>query len=120
MNRAAVNAVSQLRQEISASAISGNACRTAGVQFKTPWIPQPAGHCRRHVQADGHDDTRDGGAAKMKHALYEDPVTHKFGLLRLPSTFKDGDKLPTPPIGRWFDTREEAVAALSQLLNQEE
>ena len=32
----------------------------------------------------------------MKHTIYEDPVTHKFALLRLPIRFVEGDKLPEP------------------------
>ena len=56
----------------------------------------------------------------MKHTIYEDPVTHKFALLRLPNTFVDGDKLPTCTTDRWFQTRQEAVAALSDLLNLED
>ena len=56
----------------------------------------------------------------MKHTIYEHPVTHEFALLRLPNAFKDGDKLPIPPTNRWFETHEEAVAALSELLNEEE
>ena len=56
----------------------------------------------------------------MKHALYEDPVTHKFALLRLPKKFVAGDTLPISPPDRWFDTREAAVAALSELFNENE
>ena len=56
----------------------------------------------------------------MKHTLYENPVTHKFALIRLPETFADGDSIPLHPTDRWFDTREEAVAALPDLLNQDE
>ena len=56
----------------------------------------------------------------MKHTLYEDPITHKFALLRLPSRYVDGDKLLVPPAHRWFDTREAAVAALSDLFNEDE
>ena len=56
----------------------------------------------------------------MKHTIYEDPVTHKFALIRLPNKFIEGDTLPIPPTHRWFDTREQAVAALPELLNQEE
>lgn len=48
----------------------------------------------------------------MKHGLYEDPITHKFAVIRLPSMFRDGDKVPVPPTSRWFETREEAVATL--------
>jgi len=53
----------------------------------------------------------------MKHTIYEDPVTHKFALIAVPPRFIDGDKLPIPESIRWFNTREEAVAALPDLLN---
>ena len=56
----------------------------------------------------------------MKYTIYEDPLTHKFMLLRLPNQFVDGDELPILPTDRWFDSREEAVAALPELLNREE
>jgi hypothetical protein len=56
----------------------------------------------------------------MKYTIYEDPLTHKFTLLRLPRQFIDGDKLPILPTDRWFDSREEALAALPELLNREE
>jgi len=56
----------------------------------------------------------------MKHTIYEDPVTHKFALLRLPDRFVEGDKLPITGAERWFETRDEAVAALPELLNLEE
>ena len=56
----------------------------------------------------------------MRHALYEDPVTHKFALIRLPAKFTDGDSVPILPTDRWFSTKEEAVAALPELLNQDE
>jgi hypothetical protein len=56
----------------------------------------------------------------MKHTIYEDPRTHKFVLVRLPPKFMDGDKLPIPPTARWFATREDAVAALPGLLNEDE
>lgn len=55
----------------------------------------------------------------MKFTIYEDPRTHKFTLLRLPDRFIDGDPLPLPT-DRWFDSREEAVAALPELFNREE
>jgi len=56
----------------------------------------------------------------MKHAIYEDPHTHKFAIIRLPPMFVDGDTLDIPLTVRWLDTREEAVAALPELLNEEE
>ena len=56
----------------------------------------------------------------MKHAIYEDPLTHKFALIRLPMKFADGDKLPIVPATQWFGTRQEAVAALPELFNLDE
>ena len=56
----------------------------------------------------------------MKHALYEDPITHKFAVIRLPTRFSDGDTVPIPPTVRWFDTREEALATIADLFDQDE
>jgi hypothetical protein len=56
----------------------------------------------------------------MKHTIYEHPITHKFAIIRLPATFADGDRLPILPGARWFSTREEAIAALPDLLNQDD
>jgi hypothetical protein len=56
----------------------------------------------------------------MKHTLYEDPITHKFAVIRLPARFFDGDRVPVPRTARWFGTREEALATLSDLFNQDE
>jgi hypothetical protein len=56
----------------------------------------------------------------MKYTIYQDPITHKYVLLRLPEKFVDGDTLPILPMDRWFDSREDAVAALSELFNREE
>ncbi len=56
----------------------------------------------------------------MRHTIYEDPRTHHFALIRLPVKFAEGDKLPIPQGARWFATREEAVAALPGLLNEDE
>jgi hypothetical protein len=56
----------------------------------------------------------------MKHTIYEDPVTRKFALVRVPRLFTDGDKLPIPTATRWLDTREEAVAALAGLFEESE
>ena len=53
----------------------------------------------------------------MKHVIYEDPISRKFALVRLPDKFAEGDKLPIQTTERWFETREEAVAALPQLLD---
>ncbi len=51
----------------------------------------------------------------MKHTIYEDPVTRKFALVKVPTNFIDGDKLPIPPTAEWFATQEDAVAALRGL-----
>ena len=51
----------------------------------------------------------------MRHTLYEDPITHKFALVKMPAKFIEGDKLPIPPTVHWFTTREGAVAALASL-----
>jgi hypothetical protein len=56
----------------------------------------------------------------MKHTLYEHPVTHRFAVIRLPPRFIDGDSLVPPPSVQWFATREEALATLSNLFDQEE
>ena len=56
----------------------------------------------------------------MKHTIYEDPKTHKFAIIRLPPTFVEGDPLTIPLTVQWLETREDAVAALPELLNQEE
>jgi hypothetical protein len=56
----------------------------------------------------------------MKYTIYEHPVTRKFALIRLPGGFVNGDRLPILPADRWLDSREEAVAALPELLTREE
>jgi len=56
----------------------------------------------------------------MKYAIYEDPITHRFGYLPVPARFKDGDRLPPIVIRRWFESHEAAVAAVSELLADDE
>lgn len=56
----------------------------------------------------------------MRYALYEHPRTHKFAFLQVPSHFAEGDRLPSDAIENWFETREAAVAAVPELLNQPE
>jgi hypothetical protein len=56
----------------------------------------------------------------MRHTLYQDPVTHRFAVLRLPANFVEGDRLPIPSNARWFATRDEALATLGELLEQDE
>jgi hypothetical protein len=56
----------------------------------------------------------------MKHVIYEDRITHEFAVIRLPPGFVEGDKLPVPPSTRWFATRDEALATLASLFEQEE
>ena len=53
----------------------------------------------------------------MKHVIYEDPISRKFALVRLPDRFIEGDKLPILSTERWFETHEDAVAALPELLD---
>ena len=56
----------------------------------------------------------------MKHAIYEDPISRRFALVRLPDKFVEGDRLPVLPTDRWFETHEEALAALPRLLDCED
>jgi hypothetical protein len=56
----------------------------------------------------------------VRHTIYEDPVTHKFALVRVPANFIDGDKLDIPATARWLTTREDAVAALPSLFEVDE
>ena len=56
----------------------------------------------------------------MKHTLYEDQITHKFAVVRLPSRQVEGDTVPIRATTRWFGTREEAVATLSDRFEQDE
>ena len=52
--------------------------------------------------------------------IYEDARTHKFAFLQLPNRFLEGDELPVAVIDRWFDSHEEAIAALPELFNRDE
>ena len=56
----------------------------------------------------------------MKYMIYEDAKTRKFAFLPLPNRFVDGDTLPIAAAGRWFDSHEEAIAALPELFNRDE
>jgi hypothetical protein len=56
----------------------------------------------------------------MKYTIYEDPVTHKYALIRVPDKFVDGDRLPILPTDQWFDSRDAAIAGLPELLNRDE
>ena len=53
----------------------------------------------------------------MRHTLYEDPITRKFAVIRLPSRYLEGDKLLIPPTARWFDTRDTARASADSSSN---
>jgi hypothetical protein len=55
----------------------------------------------------------------VRYTLYEHPATHKFALVHVPYNFADDDKLPILPTEQWFDSREDAIAALPELLNRE-
>jgi hypothetical protein len=56
----------------------------------------------------------------VRHTIYEDPITRKFALIRVPRTFLDGDRLPIPPMVRWLDTHDDVVAALPDLFDVDE
>ena len=56
----------------------------------------------------------------VRHTIYEDPVTHKFALVRVPANFIDGDKLEIPATAHWLTSREDAVAALRSLFDVDE
>ena len=56
----------------------------------------------------------------MKYTIYEDPRTHAFALLALSNRFVEGDALPVSDVDQWFGSRDEAIAALPDLLNREE
>lgn len=68
------------------------------------------------LEASGGDTDR----TRMRHTLYENPVTHQFALVKLPKRFVEGDRLQVPPCARWFATRDEALASLADLLEQDE
>jgi hypothetical protein len=82
-----------------------------------------------HVR--GNMDDREPGGVKtapalnvvqqsMKYTLYEDPITHRFAIVRLPDEFGEGDRLPISPNARWFDSHTQAVASLSQLFDEDD
>lgn len=56
----------------------------------------------------------------MKYTIYEDPVTHRFAFLALPTRFADGDKFPSVASDRWFASHAEAIAALAELFDRED
>jgi hypothetical protein len=56
----------------------------------------------------------------VKYTIYEDPVTHRFAFLALPTRFADGDKFPSVASDRWFASHAEAIAALAELFDREE
>jgi hypothetical protein len=56
----------------------------------------------------------------MKYTIYEDPITHRFTHLALPSRFLEGDELPAVVTDRWFETHDAALAGLGELLDRED
>jgi hypothetical protein len=56
----------------------------------------------------------------VKYTIYEDPLTHKFALVRLPNQFVEGEPFTVRPTVRWFENHEEAVATLPELLDHED
>jgi hypothetical protein len=55
----------------------------------------------------------------VKYAIYEHAASRKFVLIELPDKFIEGDKVPLMPSDRWFESHEEAVAALHELLDRD-
>jgi hypothetical protein len=56
----------------------------------------------------------------MKYAVYEHPITRKFALVPLPTPFVEGDPVPLRHNEQWFDTRDEAIATVRDLLDRTE
>jgi hypothetical protein len=56
----------------------------------------------------------------VKHTIYKDPKSGKFAWVVVPPRFIKGDKLRIPQDVRWFDSREQAVAAAPDLLSLDE
>ena len=56
----------------------------------------------------------------MKYAVYENPHTHQFALVRLPPRFLEGDRLPVTATERWFPTKEDALGALAELFERDD
>ena len=56
----------------------------------------------------------------MRHILYEDPLTHRFALIKLPARYVEGETVPIPLTARWFSTRQEALATISDLFDRDE
>ena len=56
----------------------------------------------------------------MRHVLYEDPITRRFALIRLPPKHVEGETVPIPLTARWFSSREEVLARISDLFDCEE
>jgi hypothetical protein len=56
----------------------------------------------------------------MKYTIYEDPITHQFAHLPLPSRFLDGDELPAVVTDRWFESHDAALAGLAELFDRED
>jgi hypothetical protein len=55
----------------------------------------------------------------VKYAIYEHAASRKFALIQLPDKFREGDEVPILPADRWFESHEDAVAALPELLDRE-
>ena len=58
--------------------------------------------------------------AAVKYAVYEDPRTHRFALVQLPSRFYDGDRVPVLPNERWFATKDEALGSVPDLFDRDD
>jgi hypothetical protein len=87
--------------------------------LRTCWIPLALRRLDQREAPQRGIAKQQKDAKDVKYAIYEDAVTHRFALIQLPPMFIDGDDVPILPEDRWFDSREEAVAALPDLLNLE-
>jgi hypothetical protein len=56
----------------------------------------------------------------MRYTLLEDPVTHRFAFLPLPSRLADVSEVPALVPERWFASHAEAIAALAGLFDLDE
>lgn len=56
----------------------------------------------------------------MKYTIYEDPVTHRFAFIPLPTHFAAGDRCPIAATDRWYGSHAEAIAALPELFDRED
>jgi hypothetical protein len=61
-----------------------------------------------------------GTVAGPRFTIYQHPITRKFALIKLPDDFADGDPMPLRPTDRWFDTDDGPLAALPEMIEEQE